>query len=403
MLELADVLAARERVAETSRHTPLDYSHTYSAMTGAEVHLKLENTQRTGSFKIRGATNRIATLSESERAAGVVTASAGNHAQGVALAASRIGVDSKIVMPEYAPISKVKATRNYGAEVVLHGEDYDTAARKAHEIEREEGRTYVHAFDDPMVMAGQGTLGLEILEDCPDLDTVVVAIGGGGLISGVATAIKAKRPDARVVGVQAEGASSVAESLEKGERVERERVDTIADGIATRTVGERTFEVIRERVDEVVTVSDSEIAIAVTALLERSKTLAEGAGAVPLAALLEGKFDYDEGEVVVPAICGGNIDLNVLTTVIIHGLISDGRYLKIRTVLKDRPGALRELTEIIADAGANIEAIQHDRTSRDIAVNAAEVELDLETRGHDHIEALIDALEAGGYPVEVLT
>jgi threonine dehydratase len=403
MLELADVLDARERVAETARNTPLDYSHTYSAMTGAEVHLKLENFQRTGSFKIRGATNRIATLSEEEREAGVVTASAGNHAQGVALAASRTGVDSRIVMPEYAPVSKVKATRNYGAEVVLHGEDYDTAAERAHDIEREEGRTYIHAFDDPMVMAGQGTLGLEILEDLPEVDTIVVAIGGGGLISGIATAVKAKRPDIRVVGVQAEGAASVAESLQKGEIIEREQVDTIADGIATRRVGDWTFEVIRDRVDEVVTVSDPEIAIAVTALLERSKTLVEGAGAVPLAALLEDRFDYERGEVIVPAICGGNIDLNVLTTVIMRGLVSDGRYLRIRTVLKDRPGALLELSELIADCGANIEAIQHDRASRDIAMNAAEVEIDLETRGSEHIKELVSTLEAAGYEVEILT
>jgi len=403
MLELADVLDARDRVAETARHTPLDYSHTFSAMTGAEVHLKLENVQRTGSFKIRGATNRIATLSPDEQAAGVVTASAGNHAQGVALSATRMGVDSKIVMPEYAPISKVKATRNYGADVVLHGDDYDEAAERAHEIEREGGRTYVHAFDDPMVMAGQGTIGLEILEDLPEVDTVVVSIGGGGLISGVATVLAAHDSDVRVVGVQAEGASSVAESLRKGRRVELDRVDTIADGIATRTVGERTFEVIRERVDEVVTVSDADIAITVSALLERSKALVEGAGAVPLTAVLESAFDFEPGETIVPVISGGNIDLNILSTVIMRGLIASGRYLKLRTVLKDRPGALERLTEIIADAGANIEGIQHDRTSRDIAMNAAEVELDLETRGHDHIEDLVETLETNGYPVEILT
>ena len=402
MLELADVEAARERVAKTSRHTPLDFSHTYSAMTGAEIHLKLENFQRTGSFKIRGATNRIATLSADEQAAGVVTASAGNHAQGVALAASRIGVDSKIVMPEYAPISKVKATQNYGAAVVLHGEDYDEAADRAHDIEAEERRTYVHAFDDTEVMAGQGTIGLEILDDLSEVDTVVVAIGGGGLISGVATAMKA-RADVRVVGVQAEGASSVAESLRKGRRVELDRVDTIADGIATRTVGSKTFGIIRDRVDEVVTVSDADIATTVTSLLERSKTLAEGAGAVPLAAVLKGAFDYEDDEVIVPLISGGNIDLNILTTVIMRGLLASGRYVRIRTVLKDRPGALERLTEVIADHGANIEAIQHDRTSRDIAMNAAEVELDLETRGHDHIDDLIQGLEAEGYPVELLT
>jgi threonine dehydratase len=371
-------------------------------MTGADVHLKLETFQRTGSFKIRGATNRIATLTPAEQEAGVVTASAGNHAQGVALAATRMGVDSTVVMPETAPVSKVQATRNYGAEVVLHGDDYSEAADHAHELEREGGRTYVHAFDDPAVMAGQGTLGLEIYEDLPEVETVVCSIGGGGLVSGVATALKGKRDDIRVVGVQAEGAASAAKSLSKGEIVEREGVNTIADGIATRRVGDRPFEVIEERVDEVVTVSDSEIAVAVTKLLERSKTLVEGAGAVPLAAILEAKFDYADDEVMVPGLCGGNIDLNVLTTVVMRGLVETGRYLRVRTVLTDRPGALEELTNILSRHQANIYAIRHDRTSRDVAMNDAEVELDLETRGHDHVAALLDALEDHGYETEVL-
>jgi len=402
MLSVEDVRAARERVAETTRRTPLEYSHTFSVMTGAEVHLKLELFQRTGSFKLRGATNRIATLSEDQRQNGVVTASAGNHAQGVALAATRTGVDSTIVMPEHAPISKVKATRSYGGNVVLYGEDYDEAAERAHEIERREGRTYVHAFDDDYVMAGQGTIGLEIYDELPEVDTVVVPIGGGGLISGIATALKGVDPSVRVIGVQAEGASSVAESLRKGERVERDSVETIADGIATRTVGERTFEVIRERVDGVVTVSDSEIAVALTTLLERSKTLAEGAGAVALAAVMEGKFDYEDDEVIVPALCGGNIDLNTLTNVIVRGLVETGRYLRIRTVLKDRPGALEELVEVLSAQQVNIYAIEHDRTNRDVAMNDAEVELDLETRGPDHVDDLLAALRDRGYPVEVL-
>jgi threonine dehydratase len=402
MLSLSDVLDARERVSEVARHTPLEYSHTFSTMTGAEVHLKLENFQRTGSFKIRGAMNRIATLSEDERSAGVVTASAGNHAQGVALAATRSGVDSKIVMPEHAPISKVKATRRYGGDVVLHGADYDEAQARAHDIEAEENRTYVHAFDDPMVMAGQGTIGLEILDDLPDVDTVVVGIGGGGLISGIATAVKAQIPDARVVGVQAEGASSAAQSLEKGAIHELEHVDTIADGIATRRVGDLPFEVIQERVDEVVTVTDEEIAVAVTYLLERSKTLVEGAGAVPLAALLSHQFEYEDDEVVVPALCGGNIDMNMLTTVVMRGLVETGRYLRIRTELKDHPGALSQLVDVIADRQANIYAIHHDRTSRDVAMNAAEVEVDLEMRGSDHVDELVGALRSHGYDVDVL-
>ncbi|APW97629.1 threonine ammonia-lyase [Halobiforma lacisalsi AJ5] len=402
MLELDDILEARERVRETSRHTPLEYSHTYSSMTGADVHLKLENFQRTGAFKIRGATNRIATLSEDQREAGVVTASAGNHAQGVALAATRQGVDAKIVMPEHAPISKVKATRNYGAEVVLEGSDYNEAAERAHEIEREEGRTYLHAFDDEDVMAGQGTIGLEILDDCPEVETVVVPIGGGGLISGIATAIKGKKPDARVIGVQAEGASSAAPSLEKGERVTLEGVDTIADGIATRSVGERTFPHIQERVDEVVTVSDPEIAMAIVHLLERSKTVVEGAGAVALAAVLFEKFDYDEGETIVPALCGGNIDLNTLTNVIVRGLVETGRYLKIRTVLSDQPGALEDLLEIFTAHQANIYAIHHDRTSRGVELNDTEVEIELEMRGPDHVEEFLADLREEGYDVDVL-
>ena len=403
MLELDDVRAARDRVAETSRHTPLVYSHTFSAMTGADVHVKQEMLQRTGSFKVRGATNRIATLSAADREAGVVTASAGNHAQGVALAATRMGVDSKVVMPEDAPISKIKATESYGAEVVLHGIDYDAAAERAREIERSEGRYFLPAFDDWEVMAGQGTLGLEIVEDLPSVETVVVPIGGGGLISGIATALKGKKPDVRVIGVQAEGASSVAPSLEKGERVVRDSVDTIADGIATRTIGEKTFEVIKERVDEVVTVSDADIAVAMTTLLERSKTLVEGAGAVPLAALLAGAFEYEDDETIVPVLCGGNVDMNTLTTVIMRGMIETGRYLRIRTVLPDRPGALDALVRVLSENEANIYAIQHDRTSRDVSMDDAEIEIDLETRGHDHVRVVVDALEAEGYEIEILT
>ena len=402
MLSLADVEAARDRVDSVARQTPLDYSHSFSGMTGANVYCKMENFQRTGSFKIRGATNRIATLSESEKDAGVITASAGNHAQGVALAATRAGVDAKIVMPEHAPIAKVDATEGYGGEVVLFGTDYNDAQARAHEIEANEGRTYVHAFDDEHVMAGQGTIGLEIAEQCPEVDTVIVPIGGGGLISGIATALKGRLDDVRVVGVQAEGASSVAHSLEKGSRHEIEAVDTIADGIATRSVGERPWEIIQERVDEVVTVSDNEIALALTYLLERSKTLVEGAGAVPLAALLSGQFEYADDETIVPALCGGNIDLNDLTTIVIRGLVQMGRYIQIRTELKDRPGALQRLVDVISDYNANIYGVQHDRRSRDIAMNAADVVLDIETHGHDHVDELVAALEANGYEVEML-
>ncbi|MFB6107109.1 MAG: threonine ammonia-lyase [Halobacteriaceae archaeon] len=402
MLDVADVRAARDRVADVVYRTPTDHSRTFSRRTGAEVHLKMETFQRTGSFKIRGATNRIRTLSPAERAAGVVTASAGNHAQGVALAATRSDVDATVVMPEFAPISKVHATEGYGARVVLHGADYDEAQERAREIAADEGLTYVHAFDDEAVMAGQGTLGLELVEQVPDADVVVVPVGGGGLISGVATAVKAHDPDVRVVGVQAEGASSLADSLRKGEIRKLDSVDTIADGIATRRVGDRPFEVIRERVDDVVTVADDDTAVALTLLLERAKTLVEGAGAISLAAVLAGAVDFDEGDVVVPVLSGGNIDLNLLTTVVMRGLVATGRYVKIRTVLKDRPGALGEFLDVLSAHRANIYGIQHDRTSRDIAMNAAEVELDVATRGPDHVEAVLDAVREKGYEVERL-
>jgi len=402
MLSLSAIQEALDRVSAVARETPLEYSHTFSEQTGADVHLKLENFQRTGSFKIRGAINRIATLTESEQAAGVVTASAGNHAQGVALAATRAGVDATIVMPEHAPISKVKATRRYGGRVVLHGTDYNDAQTRAHEIEKRENRTYVHAFDDEAVMAGQGTIGLEILDQLPEVETVIVPIGGGGLIAGISTAIKTQRPDVRIVGVQAEGAASIAQSLQKGEIHTRDSVDTVADGIATRSVGERPFEVIQKRVDEVVTVSDEEIALALTLLLERSKTLVEGAGAVALSALLEDQFDYREDEVIVPALCGGNIDMNVLTTVILRGLVQMGRYLKITTVLKDQPGALQGLIDIIADQQANIHAIHHERTSRELGMSDTEVEIELETHGPQHAAELLAELRSNGYEVNVL-
>ena len=402
MLEYDDVVEAAARVEGVARRTPLRHSHAFSELAGADVHLKLENTQRTGAFKIRGATNRIETLTADQRAAGVVTASAGNHGQGVALAASRLGVDATIVMPEQAAVQKVQATEYYGAEVVLHGEDYDAAADRAHELEAERGLTYVHAFEDDHVMAGQGTVGLEVLEDCPEVDTVLVPVGGGGLISGIATAVKGRRPEARVVGVQAAGAASAARSLEAGEVVELEAVDTIADGLAARRVGDRTFAVIRERVDDVVTVTDSDIAVAVTLALERAKTLVEGAGAVPLAALLAGAVEVEPDETVVCVLSGGNIDTNMLTTVLVRGLVETGRYLRIRTVLPDRPGALVEFGTIVADHGANIYAFQHDRTSRDVGLNDAEVEVDLETRGPEHVEALLVDLQDHGYDVEVL-
>lgn len=403
MIQLDDIEAARARIGDLITETPVDRSGTFSDATGASVHLKLEVFQRTGAFKLRGAANRIRTLSDEERDAGVVTASAGNHAQGVALAATESGVNATVVMPAEAAISKVAATRSYGAEVRLEGTDYAAAQKTAYEIAEQENRTYVHAFDDPAVMAGQGTIGLEILETVPDVDTVAVPIGGGGLIAGIATAVKSRDPSVDVIGVQAAGAASVPQSLEQGSIVERDDVDTIADGIATRRVGDLTFEVIQAHVDDVVTVTDDEIAHTLTHLLEREKVVAEPAGTAGLAALHHGHFAYDSDDVIVPVLSGGNVDLNVLTTIILRGLVETGRYVKLRTVLKDRPGALEHLSGVIGDLSANIFAIRHDRTSKDVAMNAAEVELEIETRGPAHVREVIEGLEAEGYDVEIDT
>jgi threonine dehydratase len=401
MLSLSDIEAARDRVSDVALETAQESQRTFSRLTGADVRLKFENTQRTGSFKIRGATNRIRTLSESERENGVITASAGNHAQGVALAARHSDVDALIVMPEFAPISKVNATRSYGATVELYGNDYADAQERAHELAADSSRTYVHAYDDPAVQAGQGTIGLEIVEDCPEVDTVIVPIGGGGLIGGIATAVKGRNPDTRVIGVQAEGAATVANSLDKGATEELDSVDTIADGIATGAVGENTLPLIEERVDEIVVVDDSEIASAMVLLLERVKTLVEGAGAVPIAALLEDTLEYEEDETIVPVLSGGNIDLNLLTTVLSRGLVDRGRFVKLRTVMKDRPGALEEFLNIVADSGANIYEINHDRARQSFAIDATEIEIDLETRGHEHVAEILSELRSAGFQVEV--
>ena len=402
MLRLEDIQAARDRISDVAIHTPLDQQRTFSRMTDADIHLKLENTQRTGSFKIRGATNRIRRLTEEEQAAGVVTASAGNHAQGVALAAQQTGVDAKIVMPEFAPISKLNATRSYGAEVVLHGEDYSDAQVKAHEIADSSERIYVHAYEDKPVQAGQGTIGLEILEDNPDVETVIVPIGGGGLIGGIATAIKEQKPETRIVGVQAAGAATVAEALDKGEPVVLDSVDTIADGVATGQIGKNTLPLIQKYVDEVVTVTDPEIASAVMLLLERAKTMVEGAGATSIAAILERRIEYDPGETIVPVLSGGNIDLNLLSTVIRRGLIDRGRYVKLETTVSDRPGALGDFLDIVADEQANIYAIQHDRASKDLPMNKTGIELELETRGQQHVRDLLKRIREEGYEVEIV-
>src|SRR5438067_8295050 len=397
---LADVEAARKRIAGVVHRTPVTPSATFSERTGAEVVLKLENLQRTGSFKVRGAYNKVALLSPSERARGVVAASAGNHAQGVALAARIAQVPATIVMPERASISKGEAVRGYGAELVLHGRDYNEAEVKAKEIGQARGMAFVHAFDDAAVVAGQGTLGLEILEDVPDVDTIVVPIGGGGLIAGIALAAKAKRPDVRVVGVEPAGAAKMAESLRKGGAIMLPSVSTIADGLVAARVGDIPFELIRRHVSETVQVNDDETATAILLLLERAKTLVEGAGAVGLAALLAGKIAVRPGEKVCVLLSGGNIDVTLLDQILQRGLAQTGRTVRIRTVLDDRPGALRDLLALVAEVGANVESIDHDRARQDVALGKAEVHLKLDTRGPKHVADILSALKSKGYHAE---
>jgi threonine dehydratase len=401
----AEVEAAREVLADPLERgviedTPTLRAEALGEQVNAEVFLKLENLQRTGAFKVRGAWNRIQALSEAEREAGVVAASAGNHAQGVALAAREQDVRAVICMPEDAPISKVQATRDMGAEVVLEGADYNEAYDRAREIEDDRGLAFVHPYDDPRVVAGQGTIGLELVETLDDLDTVLVCVGGGGLLAGVATAVKARSPGTRVIGVEPEGACALERSLEAGERVTLDRVDTIADGLATRSCGEIAFEVAREHVDRVVTVDDDAIARAILHLLETEKTVAEGAGAAGPAALLEGAVDV-EGERVAGLLSGGNIDVTLLSSIIARGRARSGRALEIEVPLPDRPGALHDVLGVVADTRANIEEIEHDRRRLDLGLKTALVRIALETRGPDHVDELLDRLREAGYEARV--
>lgn len=398
MINLEDVEEAHELIRGVVKKTPLRYSNFFSDKYEGKIYLKLENLQYTGAFKIRGAYNKIKNLSDKNKK--VVAASAGNHAQGVALAASEAGVDAKVVMPRGAPISKIEATKDYGAEVELYGIDYDEAQQRAKEIQIEEKRELIHPFDDPYVQAGQGTLGLEILEELSP-DVMIVPIGGGGLISGISTAVKDKKPETRIIGVEAEGAASVLKSLEENRVYERDSVSTISDGIATRKIAESTLEIIKNRVDDMVEVTDDKTADSILHLLEREKTVAEGAGAVSVAALE--RLNISPGETVVCNICGGNIDSNVLSQVITRGLMNAGRYLKFRTVLKDKPGSLAEISKLISEENSNIYAIHHHRMAKDIAVNAAEVEFQLETRNREHANKIVRKLENAGYEIDVIT
>jgi threonine dehydratase len=337
MVTLADIKAARERLAGAIHKTELTYSRTFSELSGNEIYLKNENLQKTGSFKIRGALNRIATLTEEEKRHGVIASSAGNHAQGVALGATLYGIPATVVMPAGAPLAKVMATRGYGAEVVLHGDAYDDAYIKAVQIQQATGATFLHPFNDPMVIAGQGTIGLELLEDLPELDAVVVPIGGGGLIAGIATALKELRPEIKVIGVEAAGAPSMLASQRAEQVTALNSVSTIADGIAVKRPGELTFAAVQRYVDDIVTVEEDEIANAILMLLERAKVIAEGAGAAPVAAILQHKLGL-QGKKVAAVVSGGNIDVNILARVIDRGLVKAGRMVQFRLLIPDQPG-----------------------------------------------------------------
>jgi threonine dehydratase len=404
LVTLDDIRAARERLDGVALRTPVETSRAVSDVAGVTALLKCEHLQRTGSFKIRGAYNRIAQLTAEERAAGVVCASAGNHAQGVALSARLAGVPARVFMPEGAPLPKVEATRGYGAEVVLTGATFDDAFAASQEWTREHGATFVHPFDHPDIIAGQGTLGLELVEQVPDLGTVVVPIGGGGLISGIATAVKALRPEVRVVGVQAAGAAAFPASIAAGHPVAVDRVSTIADGIAVKNPGALTLAHVRERVDEIVTVTDEDIARAVLLLVERAKQVVEPSGAAGLAAVLSGEGSLGAASElaapVVVVLCGGNVDPLLLLRIIQSGMYEEGRYFVFRTPLRDVPGALSALLGHLAELGANVLGVAHHRMATKLGILEVEVELEVETRGVDHIAEVQAALADRGYRLD---
>lgn len=365
-------------------------------MSGSDVHLKLEHLQRTGSFKTRGAYNKLTQIAD--EFGGVVAASAGNHAQGVALAATTVGLDSTIVMPENAPQAKIDATRGYGADVALAGQDFQTALAHAQTL-TDEQTAFIHAYDDPAIVAGQGTLGLEIHEALPTVETVIVPIGGGGLIGGVATALKALNPEIRVVGVQAKEAATVPESLDKGLPVGIDNPKTIADGIATGGISELTLSLIDAHVDEIVLVTDEQIANATLILLERAKQLVEGAAAASVAALLSPELDVTD-ETVVPILGGGNIDISLLQTVLTHALTDRCQLLRFRVRIDDQPGTMGELASVIGDLGANIRSVRHDRAVDDLHVGEAYLVFQITTSGVGHADTILAAIKNRGYPVE---
>ncbi len=394
---LADVQAARVLLAGVARSTPLEGSRVLSERVGGPVWLKCENLQRTGSFKIRGAYVRIARLSAAERARGVVAASAGNHAQGVALAASLLGITSTVFMPEAAPLPKVAATTAYGATVRLHGATLDDALLAAREFEQRTGAVLIHPFDHADVIAGQGTVGLELVEQCPDVRTVVVCTGGGGLVAGIAVAVKALRPDITVVAAQASGAAAFPGSIAAGRPVPLAAMATLADGIAVGCPGDLTFALVRDLVDRVVTVDEDALARAQLLCLERAKLVVEPAGAAGLAAVMDDPRAFEPPVVIV--LSGGNIDPLLLTKVVRHGLIAAGRFLSLRVRIPDRPGELARLLGVLATSGANVLDVEHQRTGRGLHLDEVEVELQVETRGGEHSTAVLGELSGAAYVV----
>ncbi len=392
-----DVAAARELLDGVAVLTPMEESRWLSALAGGPVSLKCENLQRTGSFKARGAYVRMARLSEAERANGVVAASAGNHAQGVALAAQMLGIKATVFMPEGAPIPKEKATRGYGAEVVFHGRYLEDALVQAREFAAETGAVLIHPFDHPDIVAGAGSCGLEILEQAPDVETILVPTGGGGLLAGIALAVKASRPHVRIVGIQAEGAAAFPASLAKGSPVALESMQTMADGIAVGLPGDITLRAVQEYVDDIVTVSEESLSGALLALLERAKMVVEPAGAAAVAALLEHPTAYRTPAVAV--LSGGNIDPLLLGKVIRHGMAGAGRYLYLRVNISDRPGGLARLLAELSEVGANILEVSHERISPSLAVDEVEVRIQMETRGEPHAEQVVTRLRECGYLV----
>lgn len=400
---LSAVRAARDRMddPEVVQRTPVERSRTLSRICGGDVHLKMEHLQRTGSFKTRGAYNKLAQLCRESPPQRVVAASAGNHAQGVALAATAFDVDSTIVMPRTAPQAKVDATRDYGATVELVGQQFTDALAHAESLAETPETTFVHAYDDRDVIAGQGTLGLELLEQIDDIDTLLVPIGGGGLISGVATAVGEIAPAVEIVGVQAEGAATVPDSLDAGKPVADDDPETIADGIATGSISDLTLDHVEEYVDRVVTVSDDDIAWAVLTLLERAKQLVEGAGAVTVAALRDCEFDGANPR-VVPLLCGGNIDVNTLQEVLTRARRDRNQRLRLRIRIDDRPGRLAEISDRIAEHGGNVRSVRHDRAVEELAIGEAYLVFEVETAGREHAQNVVTAISDAGYEVDRL-